>query len=288
MILSLPASYAYCERLARRAASNFYPAFWLLPTSQRRGMCALYAFARIADDLSDAGQSIENKKANLILWRRGFDACLAGTHHHPIHPALLDTVKRFGIPREYLEAILAGVEMDLEPVRYATFADLRRYCHHVASAVGLACLHIWGYSGEAAKDYAEQAGIAFQLTNILRDLKEDAARGRVYLPQDELARFGYDESGLAQGKFDEAFRALMRFQVQRAREYYDAAEPLLGCLAPPGRAVFFLMARTYRTLLEEIERRDYDVFSARIRVRPWRKVWLAARTLPVRLGLWLS
>lgn len=285
MSWSLPASHAYCERLARRAASNFYPAFWLLPSAQRRGMCALYAFARIADDLSDDGQSIEHKRRNLACWRSGLEACLAGAHHHPIHPALLDTVKRFGIRREYLAAILTGVEMDLAPVRYATFADLRRYCYHVASAVGLACLYIWGFTGETAKDHAGQAGVAFQLTNILRDLKEDVAQGRVYLPEDELARFGYDKSALVQGKRDQAFRALMRFQVQRARQYYVAAEPLLAFLPSPGRAVFFLMARTYRDLLEEIERRDYDVFSARIRVSRWRKIWLASRTLPVRLGL---
>jgi phytoene synthase len=154
----------------------------------------------------------------------------------------------------------------------------------VASAVGLACIHVWGFHGGHAQQYAEDAGLAFQLTNILRDLGEDAARGRVYLPQEDLDRFGYDVDRLSRGHRDDAFRGLMRFEVQRAREFYDAGWKLVPLLAPAGRAVFLMMARTYRGLLDEIERRDYDVFSARVRVSRWKKIALAAGVLPVRFG----
>jgi 15-cis-phytoene synthase len=278
-------SYRYCEDLARRQAGNFYPAFRVLPRDQRRAMCALYAFMRIADDLSDEPAPVDEKRRQLIQWRRGLHAALGGTHIHPVHAALADTVQHYGIPVEYLEAVLDGVEMDLEPTAYPTFADLRGYCYRVASAVGLACIHIWGFSDEAAKHYAESAGIAFQLTNILRDLKEDAARGRVYLPAEDLARFGYDAQQLAQGTRGESFAALMRFEVERARSFYAAAWPLAPLLPPPGRAVFLMMARTYRSLLDEIERCDYDVFSRRVRVSGWRKLWLGLGVLPVRFGL---
>jgi phytoene synthase len=284
MKCSLARSYAYCERLARREAGNFYPAFWLLPRAQRQAMCALYAFLRIADDLSDGPEAVEVKRERLASWRRSLHDCLAGVYSHAIHPALHATVVRCGVPCRYLEAVLDGVEMDLQPVAFATFAELRRYCYHVASAVGLACIHIWGFRDERAKEYADHAGVAFQLTNILRDLGEDSARGRIYLPQEELVRFGYDANCLKTGQRDDAFRALMRFQVERARQFYDAAWPIAPLLAPPGRAVFLMMARTYRALLDEIERRDYDVFSSRIRISPWRKLIFALGALPARLG----
>jgi phytoene synthase len=285
MTLALSRSYAYCERLSRRQAGNFYPAFRVLPGPQRRAMCALYAFLRIADDLSDEPGEPDAKRRALAGWRRGLDRALCGDYSHPGHPALHDTVTRHGIPRAYLEAALDGVEMDLAPVRYGTFDQLRLYCYRVASVVGLSCIHIWGFSRGEAEKYAENAGISFQLTNILRDLGEDAARGRVYLPAEDLERFGYRPEGLARGERDERFRALMRFQVERARGFYDAAWPLAPLLRPAGRAVFLMMARTYRGLLDLIERRDYDVFSARVRLGRWRKLLLAARALPVRWGL---
>jgi phytoene synthase len=282
---SLARSYAYCERLARREAGNFYHGFRVLPRRQRLGMCALYAFLRIADDLSDEAGSVEIKRLRLADWRRGLDLALTGRYSHRLHEALHDTVRRYAIPTQYVHDVLDGVEMDLEPVAYATFADLRLYCYRVASAVGLACIHIWGFADGEAERFAECAGLAFQLTNILRDLGEDAARGRVYVPREDLERFGYAAVDLSAGRRDDRFRALMRFEIERARGFYDAAWPLVPLLSPPGRAVFLVMARTYRGLLDAIEQRDYDVFSSRVRVSSWRKLFFALRALPVRWGL---
>ncbi len=281
---ALARSYAYCERLARREAGNFYHGFRLLPAAQRRAMCALYAFLRVADDLGDGPGDPAGKRRRLDAWRRQFDEALAGRDSHPLHAALRDTLLGRGVPPDYLREVLDGVAMDLGPVRYATFADLYRYCYRVASAVGLACIHVWGFADETAKPYAEAAGVALQLTNILRDLGEDAARDRVYLPAEDLEHFGYPPEGLRLGRRDDAFRRLMRFEADRARGYYEAAEPLAGLLPPAGRAVFLVMTRTYRGLLDEIVRRDFDVFSGRVRLSPWRKLWLAARALPVRWG----
>ena len=282
--LALGPSHAYCERLARREAGNFYHAFRLLPGDQRRAMCALYSFMRVADDLADGPGAAADKRPSLADWRRRLDAALQGDYSHPLHPAFHDAIRRFGVPPAYLHAVIDGVEMDLDAVRYETFADLYPYCYRVASAVGLACIHVWGFSDERAKAHAEAAGVAFQLTNILRDLGEDAGRGRVYLPREDLARFGYGEEALRGRVRDDAFRSLMRFEVERAADYYRAAEPLAGLLRPAGRAVFLTMLRTYRGLLEAIVRRDYDVFSSRVRLGRWHKLWLAARALPVRWG----
>jgi len=298
---SLARSYAYCERLARREAGNFYTGFRVLPRAERLAMCALYAFLRIADDLGDRAGDLDEKRRRLAQWRQALEQAFGGHYQHPIHEALHHALLTHAVPVHYLHDVMDGVEMDLQipavghaasvpqaaplALPYRTFSELRLYCYRVASAVGLACIHIWGFTDQRAKNYAEDAGVAFQLTNILRDLGEDAARGRVYLPAEDFQRFGYDAAGLAIGRRDERFRALMEFQVARAREYYDAAMPLVPLLSPPGRAVFLVMARTYRGLLDAIERRGYDVFSSRARVSSWRKWFFALRALPVRWGL---
>jgi phytoene synthase len=281
---ALAASYAYCERVARREAANFYPAFRVLPGSQRRSMCALYTFLRVTDDLIDGPGVAAEKQAALSAWRRDFARAMAGGYSHPLHAAFHDTVRLHGIPCSYVSAVLDGVEMDLLQDSYATFAELYRYCYRVASAVGLACIHIWGAADERAAAYAESAGVAFQLTNILRDLREDAARGRVYLPREDLRNFGYRLEQLHRGERDDRFRALMRFQVERARQYYDGARPLSAYLPPPGRAMFQVMVRTYRGLLDVIEERDYDVFSSRVSLSGWRKLGLVVQAVPTRLG----
>ena len=247
-------------------------------------MSALYSFLRIADDLADGPGPAEEKRGSLADWRRRLDDALEGVYSHPLHPAFHHAVRRFGVPPEYLHAALDGVEMDLAVARYDTFADLYPYCYRVASAVGLACIHIWGFTGDKARAYAEAAGMAFQLTNILRDLGEDAGRGRVYLPREDLERFGYGRGRLAGRR---ARRPLPRADALRGgscRGYYDAAEPLAPLLRPAGRAVFLTMLRTYRGLLDAIVRRDYDVFGGRVRLGRLHKLWLAARALPVSWG----
>ncbi len=277
-------SYYYCERLARREAGNFYHAFRLLPRDQRRAMCALYAFMRVSDDLADEPGDPAAKRAALDQWRHQLREALAGRCTHPLHPALTDTVRGHGIPVEYLLDVLDGVVMDLDGAHYESFSELYRYCYRVASAVGLSCIHVWDFTDPKAKEYAEAAGIAFQLTNILRDLREDAERGRCYLPAEDLRRFSYGFEDLRRGQRTEAYRALMRFEAERAHGYYKAAEPLAALLPPPGRAVFLVMLRTYRGLLDEIVRRDYDVFAGRVRLGTWHKLWLVAQALPIRWG----
>lgn len=283
---SLSDSYRYCEQIARREAGNFYHAFRVLPRSQRKAMCALYSFLRLTDDLGDNPTLAAEKRNLLVDWRQRFERCLIGDYSHPLHSAFHDAVRTYDIPIQNLQDVIDGVEMDLDVTRYQTFTDLYRYCYRVASAVGLACIHIWGFQDDRAKEYAESAGIAFQLTNILRDLREDATRGRVYLPVEDLDRFGYSVENLLLGTRDECFRRLMRFEIERARHYYDISQPLASLLPPAGRAVFVVMTRTYRGLLDAIERRDYDVFSSRVSLSHWRKLALVVRALPVRLG-WL-
>jgi phytoene synthase len=284
MTPTLRRSYEFCEVLAKREAANFYPAFRLLPRPQRWAMCALYAFMRVTDDLTDGQQMPSDKRAALDNWRRQFAEMLNGAYVHPLHPALHHALESYGVPRKSLLDVLDGVEMDLSQHSYETFADLYRYCYRVASAVGLACIHIWGFTDERATGHAESAGIAFQLTNILRDLVEDAARGRVYLPREDLNRFNYGAEQLLGEVRDDRFAALMRFEVERARKYYDDAEPLSGYLAPAGRAVYQVMARTYRGLLDAIEERNYDVFSSRVRLSRWRKLRLVMQAMPARWG----
>jgi phytoene synthase len=281
---TLSHSYGWCERLARRQAANFYHAFRLLPWRRRLDMCALYSFLRVSDDLVDEPGPTEDKRAALADWRQRLGAALGGDYSHPLHAALHETVRAHAIPAAYLEAALDGVGMDLDRSTYQTFEELYLYCYRVASVVGLSCVHIWGCHGERALAHAEAAGIAFQLTNILRDLAEDAARGRVYLPAEDLERFGYGADDLLRGERGPRFEALMRFEVERARRYYEKALPLAGLLGPPGRAVFLVMLRTYQGVLEAIARRNYDVFSGRVRVGRWFKLWQVVRVLPVRWG----
>lgn len=278
-------SYAHCRAVTTAARSSFPLAFRLLPPAKRRAMDALYAFLRVSDDLADEPGATA---ATLAAWRAALTEALAGRDTHPVHPALRDAVGRYAVPRQYLYDVLDGVEADLAPVRFATFADLYPYCYRVASAVGLACVRVWGLRGGAtwaeANAPAEAAGIAFQLTNVLRDLGEDAARGRVYLPAADLAAFGVDPHSWSH--HSPKFQEMMRFQADRARGYYRAAERLHRVLTPDGRAIYGLMCGTYRGLLDEIGRRGFDVFTARVRVPRWRKAAAFAAAWPVRWGWW--
>jgi phytoene synthase len=275
---SLSDSYAYCASLARRSAKNFYFSFLALPPAKRRAMCALYAFLRTTDDIGDGPGTTAERREQLDTWRTSLARALRGRYDHPALRALHDTVTRYAIDPAFLRAAIDGVAMDLGTVRFQTFDQLCRYCFRVASVVGLSCICIWGYRGEEASAYAHQCGVAFQLTNILRDLKEDAQRGRIYLPLEDLERFGYSEDDLRASRRNEQFRELMQFQVQRVRRYYSGGAALIGHLKPVGRPVFRTMFGIYSGILEEIQRRRYDVFAHRVGLSPWRKLWILARS----------
>jgi len=274
-------SYSYCQSLARRTGRNFYFSFLTLPRRLFRDMCVLYAFMRHTDDLGDSDErTLAERRSALTDCRCALDAALQGeSTESRILPALADIMVRHAIPAEYLHDVIAGVESDLTPREFQSFAELSRYCYHVAGAVGLCCIHIWGFRDERAVPRAIDCGLAFQLTNILRDLGEDARMDRVYLPRDELERFGYTADDLYQGVQDERFRALMQFQVARTREHYAQAAELHDYLSPAGRPVLSSMFRIYSALLREIEKRDYDVFSKRVRVSSSRKLAIAWTSL---------
>ena len=287
---SFRGSFAACHAITAAANSSFPVAFRLLAPARRRAMDALYAYMRVTDDIADEPAPPDETRRKLAAWRAGLSAALAGDFTHPVHPALADTVRRYAIPPRFLYDAIDGMETDVGPVRMATFADLYPYCYRVASAVGLACVRIWGARpGVTAADAdppAEAAGIAFQLTNILRDLGEDLARDRVYLPADELASFDCPPERWRDPAHADAFRELMRFQVARARAYYRRAAALVPLLAPDGRAIFHIMCGAYVRLLDEIERRGYDVFTGRVRVPKWRKTAVYASGWLVKWGLW--
>jgi len=278
MTPELAESYAWCREVARSQARNFYYAFTVLPPEKKAAMCAIYAFMRFSDDITD-DENDTDRHARLARWRQALDDALQGRYGDSrILPAFHDTVRRYGIPGRFFHALIDGAEMDLVPRRYETFEELRRYCYHVASVVGIVCIHVWGFTGgEAALAPAEDCGIAFQLTNILRDLKEDGERGRVYLPREDLRRFGCSEADLLAGVVDDRFRALMKFQVDRAREFYRRGAALLPHLSPDGRSTFTVMYRIYRGVLDRIEAQGYDVFASRAQLSVARKAGIVAR-----------
>jgi phytoene synthase len=272
MPADLETSYRHCRRLARRAASSFYLAFWLLPPIKRRSMCALYAFLRRTDDLADNQTPLAARREAIAAWRASLRNALAGQYDEPIWPALHDTVRRHAIPHEHLWSAIEGVEMDLDGRTYATFADLETYLDRVASAVGLACLHIWGADLPAALEPARCCGHAYQLTNILRDLRDDLAIGRLYLPQEDLDRFGCSLEGLRGDESHSHAAELVQFEVDRARGLYSYADQLRPLLSPDGRRVFSAMTVTYRALLDRVERLGVEVLKRRPAVPKWRKL----------------
>jgi len=261
-------SYRLCSRIARQASSSFYASFWLLPTGKRRAMCALYAFSRHCDDLVDSTAGVQRRAQQLVEWRAAFEAALMGEFHHPMLPAVADTIVRFKIEPSYLHDLIDGMEMDLHTCRYRTFDELHQYCYRVASAVGLACLPVWGLRQpeitSGIYNAAVQCGLAFQLTNILRDVRQDAETGRIYLPQEDLQNAGYGEDDLLQNINDDRFRQLMEFQIRRAEQCFDDARPLLPALTPGGQRVLATMMRTYEQLLASIKRQPAAVLQRRV------------------------
>ena len=275
-------SYQFCRELSRREAKNFYWSFLLLPPARRRSMCALYAFMRHTDDLADEPGAATNKRNSLNRWRTDLDHALENDSDvWPGLRALADSVCRHNVPRQYLHEVIDGVMMDLEPQPFATFDDLYAYCFRVASAVGLSCIHIWGFQSEngRAESLAESCGIALQLTNILRDVKEDALNGRVYLPQEDLERFGVSTADLTADQPSSALKELLAFEGQRAYKYFAIAAPLTRMVAPTGRPVLRAIVGIYRALLDEIAGRGYDVLSRRVSVPSWKKAAITLRSL---------
>ena len=294
---SLSQSYDYCRELTRRTAHNFRFSFLTLPEDKRRSMNALYAFNRITDDMGD-DETVPNelRRARLTAWRNSLRVVLncdlsdeppitpdtsevATLFDHPAHLAIVDMAVRHRIPNDYLFAVIDGVEMDLEPVEMTTFSELERYCYHVAGAVGLCCIHVWGFHSDDAIPLAIDCGQALQLTNILRDIGEDAELGRIYLPREDLDRFGYSHDDLRNHVINARFHELMRFETARAKTYYARAEQLFEYLEPPGKPILRAMLDIYGGLLREIERRNFDVFSKRISLPKWKKLWFAGRAM---------
>lgn len=282
---SLTQAYAYCRRVTRKSSSNFYYAFRLLSSDRHNALCALYAFCRFIDDIADQPESSlaqsvgisrkEKLSALLSTWREELRHCYAGTPRHPISQALADVVLRFPIRQEYLAGIIDGVEMDLSRTRYATFADLYEYCYRVASLVGLACIEIFGYRSPSTREYAVNLGIAFQMTNIIRDVGEDGQRGRIYLPNEDLVRFGYTEDELFAGSYNEAFARLMRFEGERARGYYHAAIKHFASEDRRSLVAAEAMRLIYTRLLEALTERQFRVFGTRVMLTSTCKARLA-------------
>jgi 15-cis-phytoene synthase len=270
-------------RLTRKSRSNFYYAFLTLPRRRRDALYAVYAFCRTVDDIADLGDDRGVDRAaqrnQLERWRRDVAHCYepGGRPEHPIAAGLARAVSEFAIPREALLAIIDGVEMDLDQVRYETAEDLYPYCYRVASAVGLCCIEIFGYTDPRAREYAVKLGTALQLTNIMRDVGADARAGRVYLPQEDLRTFGVTTDDLRAGRYTDEFVSLMRHQAARARQFYQAAQEAFPEEDARSLVAAEIMGRIYRALLDEIESRGFRVFEERVTLPTGRKLAIALR-----------
>jgi phytoene synthase len=265
----------FVSRLTRKSRSNFFYAFLCLPRPQREAIYAVYAFCRIVDDAVDLEPNRDEQRRALAAWRAEIARVYEGRPEHPAAQRLQEAIRTFAIPRAVLEQIIAGVEMDLDHSSYETFEDLYPYCYRVASAVGLACIEIFGYRDARAREYAVDLGIALQLTNILRDVEPDARAGRVYLPQEDLRRFRVDVADLAAGRYTPRFVELMTWQAARARRYYEQA---WSALPPSDAKTLFaaeIMGRTYFALLGVIEARRFRVFGERVSLPARRKLAIA-------------
>ncbi len=285
-VLSLSDSYAYCQKLAKQTAGNFYYSFLALRKEQYQAMCALYTYMRTVDDLGDnLQQSPEERAQSLQRWRLELKQVLESQKqtgeqfYDPCFPALLDIIQRYEIPETYFFDVISGVESDLHFDSYQTFDALAGYCYQVAGVVGLCCIHIWGFHDDRAFNAGIECGLAFQMTNILRDLAEDAEAGRVYLPQEDLDQFDYSQSDIKSQVYDERFKAMMQFEVQRAKDYYQKSECLLAYISPAGQRILKAMYRIYGGILSDIERRDYDVYTFRAGLPYWRKLLIAGEVI---------
>jgi squalene synthase HpnC len=289
------ASYEECHRIARDAHSNFYPAFFLLPKPKRDAIVALYAFMRLIDDVSDEGADLAEKQRGLAKWRAALDQAITGEEQvfdgnaamvspretlagaSDVLPALVDTIQRYKMPSRYLHDLLSGAEMDLTIQVYPSFERLKEYCYRVAGTVGLTCTHIFGFRDSKALDLAEKLGLAFQLTNIIRDVREDYALGRIYLPDEDLGRYGVTKEDFARNEATLGMRELLRFEADRAWRLYEDGSRLLGLIDEDSRGTLWLLVHTYSALLARIEAADFAVFGDRVRLLKAEKMMLIAK-----------
>lgn len=297
----LRVAYSVCRSITRSAAKNFYYAFLVLPRRKREALCAVYAFMRRCDDIADeAAVAVSERRNRLADWLDSLHDALSGEPtDDPVLLALADAKRRFKIPMELLDQLAYGTAMDLQDsgpqegtprlaaneliARYRTFDDLRQYCYRVASVVGLVCIRIFGYRDPSAEPLAERCGLAFQLTNIIRDVKEDAAMFRVYLPQEDLARFGLAATELRMPQISR-FRPLLAMEADRAREFYRSADDLIPLVAEDSQPALWVLVTIYRQLLEKIAAREYDVFGEKISLTVWEKMKVLTKGFWKRLA----
>jgi squalene synthase HpnC len=291
----IAASYANCHAIARAAHSNFYPAFFLLPKAKRDGIVALYAFMRLIDDVSDEGANLAEKQRGLARWRAALDQAITGQLQmfdgnaamespvatlpgaEEVLPALVDTIGRFNMPVRYLHDLISGAEMDLTIQAYPSFERLEEYCYRVAGTVGLTCTHVFGFRDAKALDLAEKLGLAFQLTNIIRDVREDYANGRVYLPEEDLARYGVAKADFGRSEATLGVHELLRFETERAWKLYEEGAKLLSLIEEDSRSTLWLLVHTYSSLLARIESVDFAVFGERVRLSKAEKLKFIAK-----------
>jgi phytoene synthase len=268
----------YCQQKAAASGSSFYYSFLFLPSERRRAITALYAFCREVDDVVDESSDPQLAATKLAWWRQEIGAMCAGDPHHPVTRALTPHLKTFSLEEKNLQEIISGMEMDLTQTRYLDWKGLERYCYHVAGVVGLLAARIFGFTQPRTLDYARALGIAFQLTNIIRDVGEDARKNRIYLPVEDLQKFNVPASDILGLRQSEAFGRLMKFQAERARAHYEEAFRALPAEDRKAQRPGLIMAAIYRTLLEEIERDGFAVLHRRTSLTPLRKFWIAWKT----------
>ncbi|HHJ17399.1 MAG TPA: squalene synthase HpnD [Gammaproteobacteria bacterium] len=268
----------YCQDKAARSGSSFYYSFLFLPAAQRRAITALYAFCREVDDVVDECSDTDVARRKLDWWREELERCFAGEPRHPVTQALQQPLADHNLPIEYFQEIIDGMTMDLDQTRYESFNELALYCHRVAGVVGLLSAEIFGYRHRDTLKYAQQLGTAFQLTNIIRDVREDAERGRIYLPLDELLEYRINPHNLLQGNLTDELHDLLAFQAQRARQYYQRALSQLPVQDRYAQRSGVIMAAIYQTLLDEMEADGFRVMQQRVRLTPIRKLWIAWKT----------
>ena len=268
----------YCQQKAAQSGSSFYYSFLFLPPERRRAITALYAFCREVDDTVDECTDVSVARTKLAWWRKEISSMYEGVPAHPVSRALQPHIEPYSLKLEHLLAIIDGMEMDLDQTRYLDYPGLQRYCWHVAGVVGILSASIFGSTSDKTIQYAEKLGLAFQLTNIIRDVGDDARKGRIYLPMSELQQFGMTAADILNARHSENFEKLMRFQYERAQRTYDEAFALLPPEDRRAQRPGLIMAAIYRTLLEEIERDNFHVLKQRISLTPIRKLWLAWKT----------